>query len=116
MISFVREKVSCFFFNKKALLLRLSNKNSVGGPNKNRTFRKKIEKGDVSGHIAGTLSATLVLVGSSIFCCSPSVLSAGAFSAEHEICISKHNVLWSKIHLYTAIQLHSRYCSDGKGQ
>ena len=95
------------FFNKKALLLRLSNKNSVGGPNKNRTFRKKIEKGDVSGpnknrtfrnknRIAGTLSATLVLVGSSIFCCSPSVLSAGAFSAEHEICISTHNVLWSR--------------------
>jgi len=101
------EKSFLLFFNKKALLLRLSNKNSVGGPNKNRTFRKKIEKGDVSGpnknrtfrnknRIAGTLSATLVLVGSSIFCCSPSVLSAGAFRAEHEICISTHNVLWSR--------------------
>jgi hypothetical protein len=43
-----------------------------------------------SKHIAQRfLSATLVLVGSSIFCCSPSLLSAGAFSAEHEIVLEE---------------------------
>lgn len=41
----------------------------------------------VSKHIAQKfLSAILVLVGSSSFsCCSPSLLSAGAFTAEHEM-------------------------------
>jgi len=40
----------------------------------------------VSKHIAHRfLSAILVLVGSSSFSCSPSLLSAGAFTAEQEI-------------------------------
>uniref|UniRef100_A0A0A9EV31 Uncharacterized protein n=1 Tax=Arundo donax TaxID=35708 RepID=A0A0A9EV31_ARUDO len=39
-----------------------------------------------SKHIAHRfLSGILVLVGSSSFCCSPSLLSAGAFTAEHDI-------------------------------
>lgn len=52
-----------------------------------------------NGHRDGTLSAILVLVGSSSFSWSSSVLSAGAFSAEHEICIH------TTICYYIAIQL-----------
>jgi hypothetical protein len=68
-------------------------KNRAGGPNGTRKEEKRERKiNNESGHGAGgTLSAILVLVGSSSFSCSPSLLSAGAFTAEQEICIHNYN-------------------------